>query len=88
MTPEKQLKARIRNHIRSLGGVVFTNVSHGYGGSGVDLHCCLQGHFYAIEVKAPGNKPTARQNVVLDAVSAAGGTAFWCDDFADFLEQL
>ena len=37
------------------------------------------GHWLAIEVKRPGNKPTADQEEFLDAVACNGGLAFWAD---------
>jgi hypothetical protein len=43
-----------------------------------DIIGCIPktGRFLAIEVKRPGNKPTAEQQQFIDTINAAGGLAF------------
>jgi len=48
----------------------------GYGNSGVpDIICCLNGHFLAIECKAGKNTTTTLQDINIEAIRQAGGTA-------------
>lgn len=57
----------------------FAWKAHGgyYGVAGIpDIVCCLNGHFLALEVKRPGNKPTKQQAAVLGKINRAGGRAF------------
>jgi Holliday junction resolvase len=41
-----------------------------------DILACHRGRFYAIEVKQPGQKASPIQNVQIERIRAAGGTAF------------
>lgn len=43
-----------------------------------DLVFLRRGHFYALELKAPGNTPTEQQLEFLDDVKDAGGFSAWC----------
>ncbi len=85
-TPEATLKTAIRDHIKSIGGYCFKPVQMGMGEAGVDIYACVNGHFVAIEAKAPGKYKdpwtgcTPRQKQTLHDVSKAGGTAFATDD--------
>ena len=38
------------------------------------------GRFLGIEVKRPGEKPTAEQLAWLDRINGDGAVGFWCDD--------
>lgn len=79
-TPEGAVKKQIRAYLTSLGAYHFSPVQYGMGASTLDLLCCLQGKFIAIEVKRPGVlSPTARQNAVIKTIHAAGGIAFTTD---------
>lgn len=88
MTPEGELKARIKRWLEKKGAEVYTfwPVQTGMGKRTVDLLACYRGTFVAIELKRPGKKPTALQERVLDQVADAGGVSFWCDDFDHFLD--
>jgi hypothetical protein len=46
------------------------------------------GKFLAIEVKRPGNKPTAAQRAFLDAVTEAGGLSLVIHDVRDLQRAL
>lgn len=46
------------------------------------------GRFVAIETKAPGKVPTPRQSQVIREIQTAGGVAFYCDSFEDFLQNM
>jgi len=47
---------------------------------------CLRGRFFAIEVKRPGEQPTALQVQVLQAMRNAYGYAMWADRFEDVVQ--
>lgn len=85
MTPEGKLKAEVRvylNELKAAGVGVYYRmpVPVGYGTQGLDFEGCIRGRFFAIETKAPGKMPTARQNLTLDAINRAGGIAFYADN--------
>lgn len=44
-----------------------------------DLLFLYRGRFYALELKAPGNRPTVQQLEFLDDVKDAGGFSVWTD---------
>jgi hypothetical protein len=46
------------------------------------------GRLLAVEIKRPGERPTAAQVAWLRAVNAAGGLAFWVDDVAELARVL
>ena len=89
MTPEADLKDKIRFHIISIGGYCFKPVQMGMGEATVDILACVRGRFVAIEAKAPGKYKdpwvgcTPRQRRTLTAVSNAGGFSFATDDIDD-----
>jgi hypothetical protein len=58
---------------------VFRSVPFGYGPSTVDYLVCHYGRFIGIETKAPGEKPTDRQRMILKQINDAGGDAFVID---------
>jgi hypothetical protein len=78
MQPEARIVKRIRAYLEGLGAWVF-NVHGGdnpFQEVGVpDLLSCLQGRFIGLEVKQPGEEPSARQKVVLRRIEEAGGIA-------------
>ena len=55
-------------------------VPSGYGKATIDYFCCVTGIFLGIEAKAPGEKPTARQEAVLEDIRRAGGSTFVVSD--------
>ena len=60
-----------------------------YAKAGVsDILACIKGRFVAIEVKRPGNKPTAVQLQFIKAVNSIGGLAFWADNLQDVKDKL
>lgn len=87
-TPEGRVKDKIKAVLKKHGAYFFMPVQNGYGTQTVDFLCCVKGRFLAIEAKAPGKKPTGRQEDVLAEVMAAGGTAIWLDDKVMEVEQL
>lgn len=81
MTPEGRVKAAISRVIDSFKSAYkFMPVPSGYGLSSLDYLLCINGRFLAIEAKAPGKKPTARQMKIIRQIERAGGTVFVIDN--------
>ncbi len=86
MTEEGRLKAEIKKHLQTLPRCKWDMpVTQGYGSQLVDFICCINGRYTAIEAKAPGKKPSPRQNKFLKDTVDAGGAALWCDSFEGYL---
>lgn len=62
-------------------------VPSGFGESTLDYIGCYRGKYFAIETKAPGKKPTDRQNMVIDKMRKAGGKVFVIDGDLTELKQ-
>jgi hypothetical protein len=88
MTPEGYIKKQIRDWLHEHGAYVFSPVQQGYGASTLDILCCWEGKFVAIEVKAQGKKPTDRQLAIMAQIIAAGGIAIVAWSLTDVLEML
>ena len=81
MTPEGRIKAKLKRELDKLPNVYqFRPVQNGMGAPGLDVFLCVNRFFVAIETKAPGKKPTARQEVTMKAITDAGGDAIVVDD--------
>lgn len=75
-TPEKKVKDKVVDILKSEGVYYFFPATHGYGRSGVpDIIACVNGNFLAIECKAGTNKPTALQVREIESIRKAGGVA-------------
>lgn len=80
MTPESHVKKEIKEYLASIGAYQFWPVQTGFGASTVDCLACINGCFFAIEVKRPGTmQATPRQNLTIRQVTAAKGIAFITD---------
>lgn len=88
MTPEGKVKKEIKDYLKSIGAYYFMPVQAGYGAPSLDILCCVNGWFVAIEVKAPGNEPTPRQFATMKAINAADGLAFWATSAAHVEKAL
>lgn len=56
-----------------------------------DLLVCAEGQFVAIEVKRPGEKPTALQRAQLEKIACSGGTSAVvtsCDEAARVIRTI
>jgi hypothetical protein len=80
-TPERILKDEVREYLKSIGAYFFMPVQTGYGATTLDFLVCVGGEFIGLETKAPGKKPSPRQEMVMRQMEAAGGKTFWSDDF-------
>jgi hypothetical protein len=80
-TPEGNIKRKINLLLDSYGNHVYTfmPVPSGYGVATIDYFVCMDGIFVGIEAKAPGKRPTARQESTLADIRAAGGSTFVVD---------
>jgi Holliday junction resolvase len=75
-TPESYEKAEIKKYLDSIGAWYFCPYMAGFGKSGVpDIVACIQGQFWAIEVKRPGKTPTKLQSTRIEEILKAGGFA-------------
>lgn len=80
-TPERKVKKKVTEFLRSVGAYYTMPVASGFGNAGVpDILCCYQGKFIGIECKANGGKPTRLQLSNLQAIRDAGGLAFIVDE--------
>lgn len=74
---EKDIVKAILQYLRGLPRC-FTWKTHGgmYGTAGIpDVVACIDGRFYAFEVKQPAGKLTRLQEHTLEKIRAAGGVA-------------
>jgi len=90
---EKYLLGKCLLHLKDLrrqGVKVKGRKVHGgsFQSGEPDLDIVLRGRAVKIELKAPGKKPTARQEHVLREWSEAGAVAVWLDNFEAFRQLL
>jgi len=76
MTPEGKVKEQVKYLLRQHKAYYHMPVSNGMGAPTLDFICCLNGRFFAIETKAPGKKPTLRQQGTMESMSRAGAAVF------------
>ncbi|WP_245471280.1 VRR-NUC domain-containing protein [Bradyrhizobium genosp. SA-3] len=95
-TPEGRVKGAVNKVLaRYPESYRYMPVPYGYGLSSLDFLICHYGQFIAIETKAPGEKPTARQEKIIAEIEHAGGRVFVIDgqppqlaELEAFLEQV
>jgi Holliday junction resolvase len=92
MQPEAKIGRKIREYIEERGGFVFKVHGGPQMMAGLpDLIACIQGLFFGIEVKQPGQNPTARQVFVHKMIQRSGGVAIVAhsvEEAADAIEQV
>jgi penicillin-binding protein-related factor A (putative recombinase) len=75
-TPEKKVKKKVTDILKSVGAYYFYPVTGGFGMSGVpDIICCYKGRFIAIECKAGKGKTTALQEQNITRIKENHGIA-------------
>lgn len=87
---EKDIVNAILKYLRSLPRC-FCWKEHGgmYGTAGIpDIIACVDGRFYAFEVKTATGTATPLQNATLRKIAAAGGTAVIVRSVDDVREIL
>jgi hypothetical protein len=89
VTPEGKVKAMVKRLLEKHDAYWFCPVQNGMGAPGLDfMHIQIAGvPVFAIETKAPGEKPTVRQERTIKKIRAAGGTVFVIDGDTQELEQ-
>lgn len=90
MTPEGRVKNQIRKVLKEFGVWFYSPVSNGMGMHGIpDFVGIHKGRSIMIEAKAPGGKPTPRQEITIAAIRSAGGQVFVIDgDCSDLITWL
>lgn len=83
-TPEGSVKKKVTKLLQSYKDELhyWMPVPSGYGVTTVDYLGVHMGMFFCIEAKAPGKKPTLRQEDFMKRVRYAGGRAFVVEDEA------
>lgn len=88
MTPEGKVKRKVSSILLNTPGMYYhMPVPGGFGGTTLDYIGCHKGEFFAVETKAPGEKPTARQRTIIEQMQRAGGTVFVIDGDTSELEE-
>jgi Holliday junction resolvase len=87
-TPEGKVKDKVKRLLKKYGAYYFMPVQSGYGAPTLDILACYRGIFVAIETKAPGKKPTARQELTIKQIKEARGQVYVIDGDTSELEEL
>ena len=90
MTPEGRVKNEVKKQLKAIGAYQFWPVQSGMGAPALDCYACLAGRFVAIETKAPGKRPTPRQEITLTTIADAGGITLVIDsvDMAKMIPEI
>lgn len=90
MTPEGRVKKQVRALLNLYGDQLYHEwpVPGGYGKSGLDVIGCIRGRMFSIETKAPGKKPTKRQELTIMDIRKAGGVVFVIDGSFESMSAL
>lgn len=88
MTPEGKIKEQVKKLLKAHKVYYHMPVTNGMGAPTLDFICCHAGRYIAIETKAPGKKPTPRQEITMNEIAFAGGYVFVvsCQQELDILE--
>lgn len=80
MTPEGRIKHLVKKVLNGIPGAYHHwPVQNGMGNPTLDCIACVRGFYVAIETKAPGKKPTPRQELTIEQIRAGGGLVFVVD---------
>ena len=86
VTPEGRVKDAVKKLLKEHRVYWHMPVQNGMGAPSLDFVCCVKGKYFAIETKAPGKKPTPRQENTIAEIQRAGGKVFVIDGSLDALE--
>lgn len=77
-TPEGRIKNNVKRVLKSFGDELYSHwpVLNGMGMPTLDCIVCYCGQYIGIETKAPGKKPTPRQELTMSQMRKAGGIVF------------
>lgn len=78
-TPEGKVKDAIKRVLKESEAYYHMPVQNGMGKPSLDFVGCYYGLYFAIEAKAPGKKPTERQQETIQMITKAGGIVFVID---------
>lgn len=89
MTPEGRVKDKIKRLLKRFQPSLYYHmpVMNGLGSPCLDFNGCHRGIRFDIEAKAPGEKPTPRQLLTIEALQAAGSKVFVIDGDTTELEE-
>ena len=97
-TPEAKVKQKIKAVLESYRqhGILYyyMSVPYGYGKPTLDYLGFIYGQGFAIEAKAPGKKPSARQVSTIQEIRNSGAVVFVVDsiealaDFNDWCQRI
>ncbi len=88
-TPESKVKDAVKKVLKEFGAYWHCPVQNGMGAPSLDFVGCHLGRYFAIETKAPGKRPTPRQEMTIEAIRSAGGKVFVIDgDMTELKEWL
>lgn len=87
MTEESKVKKKVSTLLKKYAAYYEMPVPSGFGKSGLDYQGCFHGRYFAIETKAPGKKPTPRQELTIKAIEAASGKVFVIDGDCSELQR-
>ena len=80
MTPEVRVKAGVKKVLSGYEDLwQHWCVGNGMGSPTLDCTGWYKGHPFAIETKAPGKRPTPRQEVTISKMEAGGAMIFVID---------
>lgn len=85
-TPEGKVKEKVKQLLRKYNVYWHMPVQSGFGAPSLDFICCVVGKYLAIETKAPGKKPTPRQEETIRQIQLSGGRCFVIDGDLELLE--
>lgn len=91
MTPEGRVKANVKKVLKDHDIWFFMPMQNGFGVVGIpDFICCWEGHFLAIETKAPGKRgdTTANQERRLQEIRDHNGYSLVVDDPQQLIDFL
>lgn len=86
-TPEGKVKEKVKRVLKAHDAYYHMPVQNGMGSPTLDFVGCHFGRYFAIETKAPGKKPTPRQELTIDQIRQAGGKVFVIDGDTSDLEE-
>lgn len=86
-TPEGRVKREIKKVLDRCDAYYEMPVPGGFGKPGLDFHGCIEGRYFAVEAKAPGKKPTRRQENTISEIERRGGRVFVVDGDVGELER-
>jgi hypothetical protein len=99
-TPEGAVKAAVKRFLHERGCATLANPLHdavgffrmhvpsGYGEPALDFEGCYKSRFFAIETKAAGNVPSARQKLIMRMHGNALAFSIWGDDAEELCKRL